>query len=536
MRRTIDGFVQAPQRRPQLPDDGSSKDLKKIGDMPANSRLIGDFSQKSGYHAANSLGSASGEQNEKQRESEDQSLLYKTLPSSERRFGRRKKEGKGAKKHPRLRKSLLWFGLAVVAIALIVGGFLMIKGYFKVHKVFKGGGSATGLHENVDPSLLKGEGDGRVNVLLLGRGGEGHDGANLTDTILLASIDPVNKNASLVSVPRDFWVKSPAGGTSKINAVFANTKTKALKQGKSVQQADEAGAMATEQVVKDMLGVNIHYYGLIDFQAFQQAVDTVGGVTIDVPEDLRDASMAWQNGGKSLLVAKGQHTLDGRMSLKYVRSRHGSARGDFDRGERQRLFIAALSQKIASAKTYTNPVKVSQLMDAFGNHTSTDFSLQDAMRLIAIGKAVGTKFESIDLADPAKPLVKTGMISGQSVVLPAAGANNYSAIQLLVRSKLKDGYIVKENAVINMLNGTVTAGLAGQKAEELRSYGYNIGTVGDAPTKAYEKTVIIDLSKGKKPYTKNYLEKRFGVKATSKLPDKTIVPGTASFIIIVGRQ
>ena len=175
-------------------------------------------------------------------------------------------------------------------------------------------------------------------------------------------------------------------------------------------------------------------------------------------------------------------------------------------------------------------------MDNFGDHVTTDLSIDDAIRLVQLGKEIGSSFESIDLADPAKPLFKTGMIGNQSVVLPTAGQGDYSEIQALVKEKLKDGYILKENAEIQVLNGTAVAGLAGEKADDLKSYGYNVSTVADAPTSDYEKTVIVDLTRGKKPYTKNYLEKRFGVKSTTKLPDSTIEPGTASFVIILGQN
>src|SRR5690606_21282449 len=90
--------------------------------------------------------------------------------------------------------------------------------------IFKGGGNSVVLNnENVDPTQLRGEGDGRVNILILGKGGtEQRDGPELTDTIILASIDPLAKESTLLSIPRDLWVKSPTGYSSKINEVYAN--------------------------------------------------------------------------------------------------------------------------------------------------------------------------------------------------------------------------------------------------------------------------------------------------------------------------
>lgn len=543
-RQAIDGIISAPNR-PQLTRQAFDGRRTLSGDsFRTSGRTIGDFKRPEGLRMPNS-GQTTAAPGVKvpptaaPKRHEAPSPLQASLPDGKRRFGRKKHAKSKTNGKRDWRKIALRGGLATLAVVILLGGFLFAKGFFKANKVFKGGGSAAALNSEVDPSKLKGEGDGRVNILMMGRGGEGHAGADLTDTILVASIDPVNNKAALVSIPRDFWVTTP-GGSSKINAVFANAKQKAQYQGKNKKDAEAAGIKAVQAEVKDILGITTHYYGMVDFKAFQQAVDTVGGVDIHVTEKTAVTEKLWNEvTGKNyyLNVQPGNQHFDGLRALFYARSRHASPRGDFDRAERQRLMIEALSKKITSAGTFTNPVKISQLMDAFGDHVTMDMSINDAMRLMQIGKKIGGNFESVDLADPAKPLVRTGMISGQSVVLPTAGAGDYTEIQTLIRSKLKDGYILKENANITVLNGTVTPGLAGEKADELKSYGYNVGTVTDAPSSSYEKTVIVDLNKSKKkPYTKNYLEKRFGVKATTKLPDSTIQPGNANFVIILGRN
>jgi LCP family protein required for cell wall assembly len=541
----MDGIINAPQR-PQLSGQAFGRRSLNGNTLRTPNRTIGDFKRTEGYHLANN--SVGPQQNPHQRRVDSQptmaSSLQNTLPGGKEyeekhRRGRKgragKKEGRDWKK---IRKYSLRGGIAALALVLLVGGFLFTKGYFNLHKVFKGGGSAAALNSNVDPALLKGEGDGRVNILLLGRGGEGHDGADLTDTLLVASIDPVNYKTALVSIPRDTWVTTPSG-SSKINAVFAYAKQKAQSKGSNKKDAEEAGVKAIEAEVKEILGIPVHYYSMVDFKAFRDAVDTVGGVDLTVTSETAVTERLWDSTTRkayTLDVNPGVQHFDGQRALFYARSRHTSPRGDFDRAERQRLLIEALSKKVSSASTYTNPVKINQLMDNFGDHVTTDMSIDDAILLLKLGKKIGGNFESVDLASAANPLVKTGMISGQSVVLPTAGQGNYEAIQAFIRTKLKDGYITKENANITVLNGTVSPGLATEKADQLRTYGYNVATVADAPTSDYEKTVIVDLTKGKKPYTKNYLEKRFGVKTTTKLPDTTIKPGSASFVIILGRN
>lgn len=548
-RQTMDGILNAPSR-PQLTGRPLSPRQLNGDTLRTTPRAIGNFRRTEGYHIANSpLASPRKgrimQQKQAAAESPHASTLSLVLPEvrdSKESTGKKGRRGKlrghrSGQQKSKVRKYAFRGGLAALACLVLIGGFLFTKGYLKLHKVFKGGGSAAALHANVNPSLLKGEGDGRINVLLMGRGGEGHDGADLTDTILLGSFDPVGKRVAMASIPRDMWVTT-SGGSSKINAIFANAKSKSLNRGSDKKKAEADAVKVVQEEVKEIFGVPVHYYAMVDFAAFQQAVDAVGGVDVNITSETAVTERLWNPATRKnyyLNVTPGKQHFDGLKALFYTRSRHTSPRGDFDRAERQRVFLQALAQKVLSAKTFTNPVKVSQLLDAFGDHVATDMSINDAMRLQQLARGVGGNFESIDLASPDKSLVRTDMIAGQSVVVPVAGIGDYSEIHMLMRTKLRDGYLAKENAVVSVLNGTQIAGLAGQKAEELRSYGYNIGTVADAPTQNYQDTVIVDLTKGKKRYTKNYLQKRFDVKATAKLPDQTITTEGAHFVIILGQ-
>lgn len=550
-RQAVDGFLNAPQR-PHLPSverHGLSADRFRS----SSGRRLDDFKRAEGYHpATRSMDqiqqTMSGARTSKASSQASQaSILHMTLPGgvleTEGKRKRKKEKLKQAGKHSRWRSIRKWglrSGLVVAGIVLITGGFLITKGLLQAHKVFKGGGKAAALQAEVKPELLKGEGDGRINVLLLGRGGDNHEGPDLTDTLLVVSIDPVNKTANMVSIPRDLWV-TVDGYSSKINSVFANHKYAALnKNPKDKAAAEKAGITSVEQTVAQVLGIPIHYYGMVDFDAFKQAVDTVGGVDINVPADLTVSEHMYDDTvGKSyyLNVAAGTQHFDGTKALFFTRSRHTSPRGDFDRTERQRLFIQALSQKILSAGTYTNPVKLSQLMSNFGNHVSTDFSINDSIRLANIAKGINAaNIKSIGLADPPNNYVRTDMVNGQSIVRPTAGIGDYSDIQSFIRNTLKDPYLAKENAALMILNGTSTPGLAGAMSDKLKSYGYNVVKTDTAPTSDYQKTTLIDLTAGKKPFTKSYLQKRLGVTATTKMPDPNIATTGADFVIILGQD
>ena len=467
----------------------------------------------------------------------------KTSRKEKRQLKKQKKLEKKQKpvKHRKL-KLALKITSAVVALVVLTAGALAFKAYWKAKHIFKGTGTTVAaLQDNVDPMLLKGEGDGRVNVLLLGKGGTGHAGPDLTDTLLVASIDPVAKEVALLSVPRDLWVKTKYGQT-KINAVYANAKYSVLnnyttsQQTAAIkQQAEDTGIKAIEDTISTILGIPIQYYAMVDFEGFKQAINAVGGIDIVVKTKVYDTYIANDNFGNPLIADVGNHHFDGRLALLYAQSRHGSARGDFDRTERQREVIVALKDKVLSLGTFVNPVKISSLIDSIGNHVSTSFSLSELMRVYDVVKTVdSSKITSIGLADPPNNYVTTSNINGQSVVVPRAGAFDYAEIQSYVRNTLRDSYIKSENASIMILNGTNTSGLATLKSEELKSYGYNVTSVGDAPTGNYTKTVLVDLTKGVKKYTKNYLEKRLGVTAVNSLPDTSISTGTADFVIIIG--
>ncbi|MGI9027363.1 MAG: LCP family protein [Candidatus Saccharimonadales bacterium] len=533
-RNSIDGFRQ--------PRPGANRTPLANG---PNHRQIGDFSARGGLTPANQNRTVQAPALQPKPSFADEPLLIakKTSKIGRRGFlgiGRRDATGKKVKMSRRRRVTLTV--VAILTLLLLTVGFLAFKGYININKVLKGGGGAAALESNVDPSKLRGEGDGRVNILLLGRGGEGHEAPDLTDTVIVASIDPIAKEASLVSLPRDLYVPVGGGnGSMKLNAVYVTGKNAALaktsrqKQTDEIKkQADEAGFSLLEQTIEKNLGVPIHYREIIDFTGFKQAVDTVGGVTVNVPSSVTE-NMRIDGKNYKLDVKPGVQQMDGFKALAYTRSRHTSARGDFDRSERQRSIIIALKAKVLSAGTFSNPAKISGLLDTLGDRVQTNFTIQDLTRIYQLGNEIDqSKITSIGLSDPPNNFVTTDNIGGQSVVVPRSGVGNFNEIKGYLRNQLKDSFIRDENASIAVLNGTSKSGLATQKADELKSFGYNITAVDNAPTRSYTKTTIVDLRGGAKKYTKNYLEKRFDVNVTSTLPDATIVPGTADFVIILG--
>lgn len=431
---------------------------------------------------------------------------------------------------------------AIFSAATLIGvASLFGYGFLKTRNIFKGNGEgAAALQQNVDPARLNGEGDGRVNVLLIGKGGPGETAPDLTDSLLLASIDPVQNEASLVSVPRDLYVQDDNGYSMKINAIYSSVKQARLSNGNDSdsdkEAAENAGLKAIKESISDVLGIPVHYYVMVDFKAFEDAINTVGGLTIDVKEPLYDQSVAWLLGGNPLVADEGLQTMDGKRALLYARSRKGSARGDFDRTERQREIIVALQKEILSVGTYSNPFKVVELLNSFGDRVRTDLNgLDEIKRFYEIGQQIGSdKIGSVGLADPPNVLVTTDNISGQSVVVPTAGLYQYDEIRSYIRNNLRDAFLKSEDARVIILNGTTIAGLASATSDELKSYGYNVVSVDNAPTQGYVQNQLIDLTDGKLRYTKSYIERRLGLQSTTTAPAGIPDNTEADFVIILG--
>ncbi|MEI7682958.1 MAG: LCP family protein [Candidatus Saccharibacteria bacterium] len=536
----VDGLLK-PSKKSYNPNGVGNFRRQPSGASSAKRQSIGNFKQPDGFRVTTQpvLPEASPFKRALPKQIE---VINQPQKGEKKRFRRSaaKKQAKREKRQDHKWRTLFKrTSIALMVLLMVGGGYVGAKAYWKSRHVLRGGGSAAALQANVSPSLLKGEGDGRINVLLLGKGGPGHDGPDLTDTIIIASVDPVHHDAALLSIPRDFWVKASGGyGYSKINSVYPNAKY-SVQNGKKItkqnQAAETAGEDAIKNTIQDTFGIPIHYYVMVDFSAFKESIDTVGGIDLNVKTQLYDPTVAWENNRNPLIAAVGQQHMNGTKALLYSRSRHGSARGDFDRAERQREVMIALKERVFTLGTFSNPVKISQLIDAFGNHVQTNFSVGEVSRLYTIAKQISSSaVTSVDLVTPPNELLSTGDVGGQSVVLPKAGIGNYAAIQNYIRNTLKDSYIRDENAKIVVLNGTATPGLATVKANFLKSYGYNVTTSGDAPTKNYTKTQLIDLRSGTKKYTQHYLENRLNVKAVSTLP-AGIDAGNADFVIILGQ-
>jgi len=443
----------------------------------------------------------------------------------------------------RRKKVVKRVALLVVLLGLLIGGFLGWKVLRNTAKVFNG--NVLGFF---DTTKLKGEEDGRVNILLAGTSeddGPDHGGATLTDSIMIVSVDTKNNTGFTVSIPRDLWVsygeQCAAGYEGKINNAYECGEATNFKETGYA----EGGMGLLEKILSKDLGIPIHYYGKINYTAFRDAVDAVGGIEITVdstdPRGIYDPNIQPKDGGP-LRLKNGLQKLDGKTALALARSRnshggYGMSRGDFDRTTYQRAMLLALKDKALSSGVITNPAKIGDLLDTAGNNVKTDLKTSELRRLYDLSKLVKNQdVSSVDLAGEEVGLLNTGAYNGQSIVKPVAGIKDFSQLKLFFSRLTSTDPAVKEAPQAVVLNGSGVSGLAQKKADALAAKGITVATVANA-SKAYDKTVIVDLTAGKKPASKRSLEAQFGATATT---NKTLYPEVTNyktdFVIILGKD
>ncbi len=408
------------------------------------------------------------------------------------------------------------------------------------------------LVESAD-SKLKGEADDRINILLLGIGGKGHDGGLLTDTIILASLKPSENKVSLLSIPRDMSVPIENMGWQKINSVNAYAEMK----------NPGSGGLAISQTVSDLFEIPIDYYLTVDFTGFAKVVDDLGGVRVEVENTFDDykypilgnEEAPWDDRWEHLHIEKGVQTMDGQLALKYVRSRHayGVEGSDFARSRRQQKVLEAVKEKVLSLNILFKPTTISKMISDISDNYQSNLKIWELVKLWNLAKNIKNENIINRVLDnsPSGLLVDTIGLEGAYLLTPRNG--DFSEIKYLVNNIFNDApaadkqKVKLEKAAIEVRNGTWINGLANQAAMDLEKYGFNIVRVGNTSQQNFEKSVIYDLTYGAKIQALTVLKNRTGANVALGLPQwlmddlakeisnetKLVQP---DFIIVLGRD
>lgn len=304
--------------------------------------------------------------------------------------------------------------------------------------------------------------DNRVNILLLGIGGGSHDGPNLTDTIIFASLDPKNDKVTLISIPRDLWFPDI---NQKINVAYAEGEAK--RKG--------GGLLEAKAAVQKLVGQNIDYGIRLDFSGFVKAIDTIGGLDINVEntfddyqypvEGMEDATcghtqtelqaMATDSAEQAVIdfpcrykhihFDKGSQHMDGETALEYVRSRHASQEieaSDFARSKRQEKVITAFKNKVLSAQILLNPGKIISLYNILSGSIDTDIQQSEFDDFIRLAEKMrNAKIQSAVIDQGNEEANRPGLLVNPPissdynyawVLIPRTGNGNFTEIQAYV--------------------------------------------------------------------------------------------------------
>lgn len=393
-------------------------------------------------------------------------------------YGIGKNEGQKRRSVRRLIKKLFPLLLVVavfVSLAIFISTFSSGPSVFNY--IFSG-------------SLLKSS-DGKVNVLLLGIAGGTHDGANLTDTIMVASYNLKTNQLYLISIPRDLWLPSLK---SKANAVY------------EIGLGQNNGLGMAKTVMGNILGIPIQYALRLDFRGFVQAVDTLGGIDLTVNRSFDDynypvegkendlcgyqekeidvsddqskqfnipagkqklfispdgqiaTDAAQEDVGAKYFTCRYEHLffkagsthMDGAQALKFVRSRHGTngEGSDFARSARQEKVVQAIRSKILSFGTLSDPAKISQLVGTLGKSIDTDISVKNALEFYNLSKKL-TQTHALTLDN----LPKVGLADGRTSLLTQPDPSQFGGAYVLISQD--DDFSTIQNYVRKVLSGEI---------------------------------------------------------------------------------
>lgn len=434
--------------------------------------------------------------------------------------------------------------IAIILILIIGAGTWFGLGILgKIDKVVHGN-VFSDVGALFSTTRLKGEAQGRVNILLAGYQGTNSDEGPLTDSIMVISINTNNDQAFTVSIPRDIWINLPGLGYNKINA--ANTDTNFHQSGYF-----SGGMGELQKVIQKDFGISLDYYALIDYTAFKDAVNAVGGIRVDIqssdPRGLYDPNVDKAHGGP-LKLPNGWVNLNGNQALALALARgdspyaYGFPLSDINRTQHQRQMLIALEQKALSAGVLGSPVKISNLFSALSNNVQTNLSLADVIRLAQIAKKINlSNIQSYGLSyGGSQPLLTTYVTSnGQDALIPKAGLNNYSQIQQYFVRLMSTNPIVQEAPTITILNASSNPNLAQTVSQTLSAKGFTV--LSTASTYQQSGSIIVDNTNGQKPSSAALLTKLYPkapvVNSTSNATEAQLASGySANFVMVLGQN
>lgn len=387
--------------------------------------------------------------------------------------------------------------------------------------------------------VLKGEEEGRINILLLGAAGEGNPGKNLTDTIMVMSINTKTKKVALLSLPRDLYVNVPGSSYyTKINSVY--------QYGINNNQ----GAEPIKKVAEEVTGLEIQYFLILDFEGFKKIIDDLEGINVFVEKDIYDSRYPGPNYSyETFEIKKGLHAMDGDTALKYVRERHADSEGDFGRAKRQQQTIQATKNKMFSLQTFLNVFTLNDILNTLGNHIETNIQFDEIESFIYWSKQVDSQNIANKVVDAWKKesLLKVSHVYYENtrvfILVPRVG--NYSETHDLAQNifdldkiQKRQEEIEKEKASLVLINesGNKNLEFKIKSLLEEKINLKNIKIISSRNKTVRRQTIVCDNTAGKKVFTLDELLKKLPASLTSDQDNMISTNNNSDFIVILGKD
>lgn len=453
--------------------------------------------------------------------------------------GKKKEKNKNKKKKRHIGRKIL---LVFLVLILAGGVWLYFWGDGLISRLTNGRSGLVGALWSLVSEEVPFETDekGRTNVLVFGTegydmsgtSGNGvHDGAELTDSIMVISFDQETKDVALLSLPRDLKVPK-ACYAGKVNEVFTCNNMNG--------QNEEAGAQALMNQVSQVLGIEFQYWAHVNWGSLVNIIDTIGGITVTLDEDINDYNYT----GAVVKAGVPVH-LNGEQALGVSRARHGTQGGDFTRGASQQKIVMGIAQKMID-----NGVGLTEalnLLNILGDNLRSNFSTDNIKAAVSLmsGFDVNAGIRNIPLIDYNTwefRYITTATINDLSFVVPAGRdgsptPDNYTRLHEYVAKMFSSNPAVREDAGIAIFNATGEAGVAGAEQAKLEGEEYTVYSIGDAAAEDCVEKYCLYVMNDSAPGTLKALETKYGVAARpgSEVPGD-IAAGYADFVVIIGQS
>ena len=442
------------------------------------------------------------------------------------------KELKKSKKKPSKKRKVISI-IALIIVLILIGGvvWMILWGNDIIAKITGGRGNVLDLFsitaETYEP--LKTDSNGRTNILAIGTSGynmdgdEGsgvHDGAQLTDSIMIISFDQNTGDVAMISLPRDLKGPTTCTSTGKINEVYWCNGG----GGDASIEQEEKAVTAVMDAVSSILGIDFQYYAHLNWGSLASIVDILGGITVTLDEDILDYYYT-----EAVYYKDTPYTINGAEAVGLARARHGTTGGDFSRGASQQKILIGIKNKILESNL--SIADMLGLASTLGDNLRTNFSLTEIKTLAHdLGALDFNVMRQISLYPD---YMTTGIVNNISYVLPRAGVGNYIAIQRYIAKQLSSDPRDFEEPTIAIYNASDTDGLASTEKAKLEAKGYTVTLIDNAPEGEYEEGTTIYTTTDQKPGTFKLLEEEYGFTPLKKEELPATINPDYDFIIIL---